>query len=339
MSSKYQALFNLPAYLWQHSSPDRRDQDERRLLSEVGAWIGETVLGRDIGEKIVAYGFPPITVRVVVPQAAERLLVMPLEIAHARGKPLTMQGVSLVFESPDAAPPASAPIGDRLRLLAVFSLPPAGSPLNLRRERQMLRKLVRRLSTSAIELRVLQYGVTRDSLRDVLQEGDGWDLLHFSGHGLPGSLVLEKADGRPDPISGSEVTDLLRQSGRRLKLVVLSSCLSAAASIEQTLSWLRIETAREEAAAAGELAGAKEQAPEAVSTVARALVEALDCAVVAMRYSVEDEFAMAYARNVYDGLFRQGQSLPQATQIASAQPWAAAVAPERCRWRPQRFSA
>ncbi len=313
---RYQALFNLPAYLWQHSAPDRRDQDERRLLSEVGAWIGETVLGQDIGEKIVAYGFPPITVRVAVPQAAERLLVMPLEIAHARGKPLTMQGVSLVFESPEAAPPASAPIGDRLRLLAVFSLPPAGSPLNLRRERQMLRALVRRLSVSAIELRVLQYGVTRDSLRDVLQEGDGWDLLHFSGHGLPGSLVLEKADGRPDPISGSEVANLLRQSGRRLKLVVLSSCLSAAASIEQTLSWLSIESARKEAAAAGELAGAKGQAPEAVSTVARALVGALDCAVVAMRYAVEDEFATAYARNVYDGLFRQGQNLPQATQIA-----------------------
>ena len=122
---------------------------------------------------------------------------MPLEIAHARGTPLAMQGVSLVFETPDAKPPPAAPIGDRLRLLAVFSLPPAGSPLNLRRERQMLRALVRRLSGSAIELRVLQYGVTRDTLRDVLREGEGWDLLHFSGHGLPGSLVLEKPDGRP----------------------------------------------------------------------------------------------------------------------------------------------
>ena len=241
---------------------------------------------------------------------------MPLEIAHARGKPLTMQGVSLVFELPDAAPPASAPIGDRLRMLAVFSLPPAGSPLNLRRERQMLRTLVGRLSVSAIELRVLQYGVTRDSFRDVLQDGDGWDLLHFSGHGLPGSLVLEKPDGRLDPISGGEVADLLRQSGRRLKLVVLSSCLSAAASIEQTLSWLNIETARTDAAAAGELAGAKDQVPEAAPTVARALVGALDCAVVAMRYAVEDEFAMAYGRHVYDGLFRQRQSLPQATLIA-----------------------
>jgi hypothetical protein len=147
---RYQALFNLPAYLWQRSAPDQRDQDERRLLSEVGAWVGETVLGPDIGEKIVAQGFPPIIVRVIVPRAAERLLVIPLEIAHARGKPLAMQNVSLVFEAPDATPPASAPIGDRLRALAVFSLPPAGSPLNLRRERQMLRGLVRLLSGSAI---------------------------------------------------------------------------------------------------------------------------------------------------------------------------------------------
>jgi hypothetical protein len=227
-----------------------------------------------------------------------------------------MQGVSLVFEAPGAAPPASASVGDRLRLLAVFSLPPAGSPLNLRRERQMLRALVRDLSGAAIELHILQYGVTRDSLRRVLQEGDGWDLLHFSGHGLPGSLVLEKPDGRPDLISGSEVANLLRQSGKRLKLVVLSSCLSAAASIEQTLSWLRIETARQDGAAAGEPTAAQGQEQEAAPTVARALAQTLDCAVVAMRYAVEDEFAMLYARDVYDGLFRQRQNLPQATQIA-----------------------
>jgi hypothetical protein len=226
-----------------------------------------------------------------------------------------MQGVSLVFETPDAKPPPEAPIGDRLRLLAVFSLPAAGSPLNLRRERQMLRALVRRLSGSAIELCVLQYGVTRETLRDVLGEGEGWDLLHFSGHGLPGSLVLEKPDGRPDLISGSEVANLLRQSGKRLKLVVLSSCLSAAASIEQTLSWLRIETARRDGAAASEPAAAQGQEQEAAPTVARALVQ-LDCAVVGMRYAVEDEFAMLYARDVYDGLFRQRQNLPQATQIA-----------------------
>src|SRR5262249_30090411 len=128
--------------------------------------------------------------------------------SHTRGKPLALQGVSLVFEAPGTAPPKAAPIGDRLRLLALFSLPPAGSPLNLRRERQMLQALVRRLTGLAVELRVLQYGVTRESLRDALQEGDGWDVVHFSGHGLPGSLILETPEGRPDPISSNDVAQL-----------------------------------------------------------------------------------------------------------------------------------
>jgi len=154
---KNQALFALPNYLWHYAAPDKRDVDERRLLGEVGAWLGATVIGPTIAEKILAHGFPPIVVRVVIPQQAERLLVMPLEIAHARGKPLVLQGVSLVFEIPGETPPPAAPIGDQLRLLALFSLPPEGSPLNLRRERQMLRMLVRQLTGAAglaIELRV-----------------------------------------------------------------------------------------------------------------------------------------------------------------------------------------
>jgi tetratricopeptide (TPR) repeat protein len=277
------------------------------------------VLGPGIGEKILGHGFPPIVVRVIVPEHAEQLLVMPLEIAHARGKPLTLQGVSLVFEAPGAAPPKAAPIGDRLRLLALFSLPPAGNPLNLRRERQMLQALVGRLARGAglaVELRVLQYGVTRKSLCDALQEGDGWDVVHFSGHGLPGSLILETPEGRADPISSDDVAQLLRQSGRRLKLVVLSACLSAATSIQQTLSWLGLTEAPRDAAAAPEPSDAAERAPKAAPTVARALVDSLDCAVLAMRYAVGDEFAMVLVRSLFDGLFRQRQTLPQAAQIA-----------------------
>jgi hypothetical protein len=185
---KYQALFDLPDYLKLYSAPDKRDEDERRLLHEVGAWIGESVLGPVIGAKILGHGFPPIVVRVVVPAQAQQLLVMPLEIAHARGKPLALQGVSLVFEAPGTAPPKAVPIGDRLRLLALFSLPPAGSPLNLRRERRMLQALVNRLTEDAglaIELRVLQYGVTRYSLRDALQEGDGGTFFIFPAMACP----------------------------------------------------------------------------------------------------------------------------------------------------------
>jgi hypothetical protein len=51
----------------------------------------------------------------------------------------------------------------------------------------------------------------------------GWDVIHFSGHGLPGLLTLEKQDGTADPISSPEMAALLREAGRKLKLVVLSA--------------------------------------------------------------------------------------------------------------------
>ena len=55
----------------------------------------------------------------------------------------------------------------------------------------------------------MQYGVTRERLQDVLEEGEGWDVIHISGHGAPGELVLETEDGSPDPVTAAELVDLL----------------------------------------------------------------------------------------------------------------------------------
>ncbi|HYZ64206.1 MAG TPA: CHAT domain-containing protein, partial [Acetobacteraceae bacterium] len=316
----YMGLVDLPSYLWRNAAPDTRDADERRLIREVGAWIGDQVLGRSLAEKLLGRAKPSVVVRVLVPPPAERLVTIPLEIARLEGEPLSMQGVSFVFETAGMEPPEVDPVRDRLRILALFSLPPAGSPLNLRRERQMLRELVRYLSGAqglGVELQVLQYGVTRDSLQDVLQQGEGWDVIHFSGHGLPGWLWLEKADGSPDEVSATELAQLLGEAGGRVKLVTLSACLSAAASIDQTLDWLGLgqEAApRRRAATEPAESGQEKGAP----TVARALTETVGCAVLAMRYAVEDEFAVALARELYDRLFRQRQSLPVATRQALA---------------------
>ena len=69
----YQALFNQPGYLRHYAAPDKRDEDERRLMREVGVWIGERVLGRGIGEKLLERARPLIVVRVAVPAHLERL--------------------------------------------------------------------------------------------------------------------------------------------------------------------------------------------------------------------------------------------------------------------------
>ena len=329
----YPALYDLPGYLKHRAAPDNRRADERRLLQEFGEWLGGMVLGRSIGDAIIGQRLPPIVVRVVIPPSAEPLLVLPLELAHAGGKPIGLQGACLVFEVAGDAPARAAPVDQELRILALFSLPPTDSPLNLRRERQMLQDLVRRLtgaSGRSIALRVMQYGVTRNSLKAVLTSGSGWDIIHFSGHGLPGSLQLENPDGTPDTISSNDTVDLLRQAGHRLKLVVLSACHSAAANVEQTLTWLGIDphaVRRDPSASPATGGDATANAP----MMARALVGALGCAVVGMRYAVEDEFAAAFVEALYAGLFERQQPLPRAAQLALAAALelgaAAAVAP------------
>jgi hypothetical protein len=315
----YPALVDLPGYVRHYAAPDKREAEERRLIHEIGVWMGERVLGRSIADRL-ARARPPVVVRVRVPPEAGRLLSLPLEIARRAvdEDTLTRAGVCFVFEMMGEEPPAPEPVGERLRILALFSVPPTGSPLNLRRERQMLRRRVQRLvgaSGLAVDLHVLQYGVTRDRLRDVLEQGEGWDVIHFSGHGMPGALVLEQPDGRPDEVTATDLARLLRQAGGRLKLATLSACLSAAASINQTLTWLGIApdtVARHDSPSNP----AQPETVKAAPTVARALTEALGCAVLGMRYAVEDDFAIRLADGLYDRLLRQRQPLPEAIRLA-----------------------
>jgi len=89
-------------------------------------------------------------------------------------KPLAMRNVSLVFEISGEKPIITAvPVHDRLRMLAVFSLPTDQLALSLRRERYELMKQINELAQRygfAIEMRVLQYGTTRQSLQEALEE-------------------------------------------------------------------------------------------------------------------------------------------------------------------------
>ena len=94
-------------------------------------------------------------------------------------------------------------------MLAVFSLPSEGTALALRRERYQLVKLVRRVAgrrRRAVELHVLQYGVTCERLEEALSDGRGWDVLHVSGHGLAGGLLLGASNGNGRLVNVHECT-------------------------------------------------------------------------------------------------------------------------------------
>jgi tetratricopeptide (TPR) repeat protein len=316
-SDELTAFGNLYAYVRWHVSPDRRSQDETRILRRVGSWASESLLGVEVCAAIAAAA--PVTVWVTVPEALDHVLLWPLELAHAAGKPLLERGdVAFVYDIVPGAAGAVAPeersADDALRILAVFSLPAGTALTGERRERYELSRLIRQVTEHgrAVELRVLQYGVTRKLLAEVADSGKGWDVLHLSSHGSPGLFGLEKPDGSPDWVTTSDLIGLLRFA-RRVKLAVVGSCLSAAedeAAAPARLIGPAVEVSAE--------ATAQHRAPH-VTGLARGLVRELGCAVVATRYLVTAEHMTAFNAVFYASLLDAGDPVDVAAARALAE--------------------
>ena len=247
------AFADLARHLRWNADPGRRTDSEAEMISQAGAWAGSHMIGERIGR--VLADASPVTVRVRVPPDARFLLSYPLELAHAAGVPLVRHGVTMVWEveGEEVARPKQ-PVGDRLRVLALFSLPAGPGVLALRRERYELEQLVRRVVARlglAVELEVLQYGVTREHLKKAAQSGDRWDIVHISGHGLAGGLVLEAPDGSADVLPAEDLVRLLRPARHQLKLAVLSACSSGALMAGEALWSLGLHTQAEAMGRAG----------------------------------------------------------------------------------------
>jgi tetratricopeptide (TPR) repeat protein len=316
-----------------NAAPDRQVADEARMVSEAGAWAGRVLLGEQVAAAIARAA--PVTVRVMVPEQLESVLTWPLELAHVDGRPLAARGdVTLVYDIAAGTDEAKQPVTDALRMLAVFSQPTRTSVLALRRERYALARLIRRIAVRqrvAVQLRVVQYGVTRERLEEIVDSGDGWDILHLSGHGGRGLFLLEHADGTPDPVDAPGLLALLGPGRRRVKLAVLSACQSAA---ETTADTLRLVGLTEQADAVGQdadtgHADTGQTGGEEVTGLARSLVRELDCAVVAMRYPVTDEFAIGFGEVLYEQLLGRGRPVDEAVARAVAE--AAAGGPTAAR--------
>jgi hypothetical protein len=285
-------------------------------LAELGQWMGEHVFGGVRAALWERRKSPAVTVHVVVPRQALELLARPFELARFEdGSGFVDEGVRFVYQLERSAARAAdkEPAEQAVRILAAFSLPLRAGALNLRRERFGLQRLVRELTQTrglAIELRVLHYGATRETLANALEEAEGWDVIHLSGHGERGELLLEDESGGSDSVDAGELGELLEPARSRLKLLVLSACYSGASSHAAA----RAQVGLGDATTRGE-AGA-----EAVGTVlpslALALSQELDCAALAMRYPVGDVFATELMLSLYGKLLDRRRPLPDALNLA-----------------------
>lgn len=314
------AFEDLYRFVRRGGDPKHSVAGETDLVRRVGEWIGSQVLGERIGRAIATAA--PVTVRVVLPPGAEFLASRPLELAHICGAPLAAWGhMALVYEFAGLPRVVKPPVGDALRMLAVFSLPTAALADGLRRERRELAGLMPRVAARGrrpVQLDIAQYRVTRTVLADLAE--DGWDVLHLSGLGRTGGFLLQNPDGSPDPVSTSELLELLRPARKRLKLAVLSPGQSAAAATADTLRRLGLDSPADDL----ETRVLRDAGGSPVS-MAREVIAQLGCAVVAMRYPVGHQFAAAFTAALYTRVLRNTQLLDRA--VAAAVPDAAGPVP------------
>lgn len=306
---------------------DRRLAHEAEILNDLGRWIAESVFGSAIGSALMFYA--PCTVRVLIRYEARALVAYPLEAAVFGEASLAAVGVGLVLEVEAAStapfrPPSKEPVGDRLRVLGLFTVPEGSSALNLRRER---RELVRQFGSwaaegAAIDLRILQYGVTRERLNDVIAEAEGWDVVHISGHGARGALLLERSDGTHDQVTNDELIEMLRPAHRRLKLVTVAACHSAARATVDHLNLLGLRPAVRAEDTESETDGTAE------SMLASNMAQHLRCAVVGMRFPVVDGFAADFSKRLYHYMISKGHVLPWALGPALKDAASTAPTPE-----------
>jgi tetratricopeptide (TPR) repeat protein len=316
-SWQFEALADLPGYLSWHVAPDRRAQDEDRILTELGDWIGTQVLG-PIGSALLRQR--PATVQVSMPAGVGSATALPpflpLELARVDGRPLGLSRISFVWQTARRGRPRRD-TGGRLRALGLFSIPEAGQALNLRQEQHSLVWPMSRMTAAgkAANVRILRYGVTRELLHDVLADGGGWDIIHISGHGRPGELLLETSEGEPDRVTAAELADLLGLAGERVKLVTIADCWSAAVTAAEQRKLLGLPQSEFTAldhAGRSSLGSKDRSSPGFLATE---LADRLGCAVLAMRYPVPDEFATEFFTGLYERLAWKGAPLADAVTL------------------------
>jgi tetratricopeptide (TPR) repeat protein len=162
-----------------------------------------------------------------------------------------------------------------LQVLVVIANPSDLPALDVEREWQSLNEALAGLEEEGrIEISRLE-DATLPALQRELRRGD-FHILHFIGHGdfdaeaQNGILILEDDAGCSDPVLTGELTPLVHDELRTLRLVMLNTCKGARASREDPFAGL-----------------------------ARGLLKQGVPAVVAMQFDISDQAAITFSREFY----------------------------------------
>ncbi len=197
-----------------------------------------------------------------------------------------------VFRSlPDLGPTPAYKIRGPLRILAVIGSPEAndeaGELLNYEAE---LARIVAVVDAARHQggayVRMVRYGTVAAIREALVEEPEGFHVLHLSCHAQPGRLLLENEDGGEYLVDARRLWEEAVPAGTGLPLVVLSGCSTG----------LAVRQARR----GGDAAPA--QGEQALASFARQLLDRGAAQVVAMQAPVSDAYATELAAAVYQHL-------------------------------------
>jgi hypothetical protein len=184
----------------------------------------------------------------VVLAAAGPLLSLPIELIRlvrdgGETVPLgLMPGVSVyrrpvgdTADDPAALRPAPPGSAGPLKILAAVAAPDETKtdnvPLDVEAEMQAVLEAVGEVAGHPrAQVRILEVA-SLAQIREALRK-DRYHVLHLSAHGSAQTVELEDEDGNPVTVTADDLKAALRQAGRPLPLIVLSSCSGGSAAAQ-----------------------------------------------------------------------------------------------------------
>jgi hypothetical protein len=144
------------------------------------------------------------------------------------GRPLALHPLVRVYRKTAAAAVRALP--GSLRIVVAIAAPDSGGGPLLDYERELRNVLaaVRSARRDAADVRVVPFA-TPEAIRAELEQAPA-HVLHISGHGSPGQLDLEDADGAARPVTADELIDLAVPPGKMPPVITLSACYTDAAA-------------------------------------------------------------------------------------------------------------
>ncbi|HMO56557.1 MAG TPA: CHAT domain-containing protein [Roseiflexaceae bacterium] len=273
-----QGYFELPdddGYAELNERLQRLDTDEA-ILMQIGQVLFRRLFAGPIKDVYVrSQGALSETqglrLRLNIPASEILLTALPWELLYDPDQgPLALLDAPIIRFLPqqDKVPSLKASLPLKV-LLTGAQTPPA---IDVEREFRAVQEALRDMG-DLVQITVEPH-LTVARLQQLLREE--FHIWHFVGHGgftrdgTTGQLVLEDADGDPEPVSALQLGIMLNRSG--LRLVVLDACSGA------------------------------QLATDAFRSVAPALIRAQIPAVVAMQFKVPEEATRAFAREFYGAL-------------------------------------